>query len=100
MTAQTGFFAASDPYANRVHRRRMERMQQGMTPEQIMQAKNQRCKERGQARKEQRVKDAAERSKAWRSLKPAQQLKELDNRLGVGMGASKQRAKIAKLLKK
>jgi hypothetical protein len=35
------------------------------------------------------------RNAVWRKLSPRQQLAELDRRLGEGIGATKQRAKIA-----
>ena len=41
-----------------------------------------------------RQEEAKERNESWASLSPAAQLKELDRRLGPGMGAKKQRAKI------
>jgi len=39
-------------------------------------------------------KEAIERNEAWAILTPEQQLVELDIRLGKGIGAKKQRAKI------
>jgi hypothetical protein len=50
--------------------------------------------------KELRHTEAVKRNEAWNKLSPAQQLAELDKRLGVGIGAAKQRAKIAALLEK
>ena len=50
------------------------------------------------ARKEQARIDDANRVSAWRALSPAQQLASLDGRLGVGIGATRQRAKLAKVL--
>ena len=38
--------------------------------------------------------EAIERNNFWASLTPQQQLESLDNRLGKGIGAKKQRAKI------
>ena len=35
------------------------------------------------------------RNTRWAALTPAQQLAELDKRLGVGVGAKKQRARLA-----
>lgn len=46
------------------------------------------------SRKELKNKLAQEQNELWRKLTPEQQLKELDLRLGVGIGASRQRAKI------
>ena len=50
--------------------------------------------------KELRNQRAIERNEHWQALTPQQQLDELDLRLGVNKGAKKQRAKIAKQLKK
>lgn len=41
----------------------------------------------------------AERLEWWRSLTPAKQLAELDRRLGKGVGAQRQRARLQALLK-
>ena len=38
--------------------------------------------------------EAIERNKAWAQLTPEQQLADLDRRLGKGIGAKKQRARI------
>ena len=38
--------------------------------------------------------EAFDRNKAWAQLTPEQQLEDLDRRLGKGVGAKKQRAKI------
>lgn len=42
--------------------------------------------------------EAKERAEAWQKLTPVQQLKALDARFGAGKGATKQRAKIQKLI--
>ena len=39
-------------------------------------------------------KEAIERNEAWAQLTPEQQLSDLDRRLGKGIGAKKQRARI------
>ena len=44
--------------------------------------------------KELKNKEAIERNNFWASLTPQQQLESLDTRLGKGIGAKKQRAKI------
>jgi hypothetical protein len=41
-------------------------------------------------------KEAVERNEAWAGLSPAKQLAELDRRLGRGVGAVKQRARLAR----
>ena len=44
--------------------------------------------------------DAEARQEEWARLTPQQQLAELDSRLGKGIGAKKQRAKLAKAIAK
>ena len=52
-------------------------------------------------RKERRQEEAEERQSAWDGLNTAQQLQKLDERLGMGVGAKKQRARLMNnLLKK
>lgn len=46
-----------------------------------------------------KVEQALERQASWAKLTPTQQLNELDRRLGKGVGAKKQRAKLTKILK-
>ena len=41
-----------------------------------------------------KVQEAFDRNKAWAQLTPKQQLEDLDRRLGKGIGAKKQRARI------
>jgi hypothetical protein len=45
---------------------------------------------------EQKVKEGIERNAFWQSLTPAEQMRNLDSRLGKGIGAVRQRAMIAK----
>lgn len=47
---------------------------------------------------ETKASEAKERQEAWCALTPSQQLVALDVRLGTGVGASKQRARLAALL--
>jgi hypothetical protein len=47
-----------------------------------------------------KVQQAQERQDAWDKLTPIQQLAALDKRLGKGVGAKKQRARIMMLMKK
>lgn len=49
-------------------------------------------------RHEKRAKEATERQEAFGKLSPQQRLHLLDARLGAGVGAVKQRAKLAKLI--
>ena len=45
--------------------------------------------------------DILKREEAWRKLTPRQQLDKLDERLGIGVGARQQRARLLRsLLKK
>lgn len=48
--------------------------------------------------KNQKQEDAIERVAFWRTLTPTQQLASLDARLGPGVGATRQRAKLSALL--
>ena len=41
-----------------------------------------------------KVQEAFDRNKVWAQLTPEQQLEDLDRRLGKGIGAKKQRARI------
>lgn len=43
---------------------------------------------------ETRVAEGNARNEAWRKLSPAEQAKDLDARLGVGLGATRQRQKL------
>ena len=45
---------------------------------------------------EQKRAEAIERKKAWLLLSPREQIAALDNRLGKGVGARRQRARIAR----
>jgi len=50
--------------------------------------------------KETKRKESADRVEKWQSLTPQQQLNLIDERLGKGIGAKRQRAKLAELLPK
>lgn len=45
-----------------------------------------------------KVSEGQERNDAWREMTPAAQLRSLDARLGVGIGAKRQRAKLVAVL--
>ncbi len=45
-------------------------------------------------RREERKVEALKRNTEWQALTPAQQLAELDRRLGPGVGARRQRGKL------
>ena len=51
-----------------------------------------------QQKKELARQEAEERSEAWTKFSPKQQLERLDWRLGNGVGAKKQRARLQKLI--
>lgn len=70
-----------------------------VSPEQIRASKCAACKARNVERKALRKEVAEQRQEEWRQLIPQQQLEVLDSRLGVGQGATKQRAKIAERMK-
>lgn len=84
-----------DP-TKRTHRASIESSRDSTKGAEIRQGKNERAARRSQERKANRVAAAEQRSAAWRGLTPQRQLAELDKRLGVGQGAAKQRARIAK----
>lgn len=65
-------------------------------------SREQRClqtKQRNLARRKDRREDAEERQKHWASLSYSDQLKQLDSRLGKGVGAVKQRKRIMEKMK-
>ena len=45
-------------------------------------------------RREKRNKEAVERNTRWDAMTPSQKLAELDTRLGIGVGAKKQREQL------
>lgn len=45
--------------------------------------------------REQKREEGEERNAEWRKLTPAQQIASLDRRLGKGVGAKRQRGKLA-----
>jgi hypothetical protein len=48
--------------------------------------------------RQEKREEGDKRNVAWRALSPAAQVKELDQRLGVGVGAKRQRTKLAATL--
>jgi hypothetical protein len=54
--------------------------------------------EKSKIAKEAKTTDAVGRSEAWNNLSPQEQLKVLDSRLGKGVGAKKQRVRLASRL--
>ena len=53
----------------------------------------------GRAERQRRREEAEVRNAKWAALTPQQQLDKLDQVFGIGLGAAKQRAKIAKRIK-
>ena len=53
-----------------------------------------RTQRRGHAVKQQKREEATARVAAWRGLTPGQKVASLDGRLGVGVGAVKQRGRL------
>lgn len=50
-------------------------------------------------RREKRHEDALRRNRDWKSRTPEEKIRILDNRLGEGLGAKKQRAKLLAQIK-
>ena len=48
--------------------------------------------------KKEKQEEAVERQEAWAALKPEEQRQIIDRRLGKGVGAKKQRARLAKAI--
>jgi hypothetical protein len=59
---------------------------------------NGRIQTRNAGLRQERREAGEKRNAAWRALTPAQQLKSLDDLLGKGLGAKRQRAKLDALL--
>lgn len=57
--------------------------------------KNTRNAQRSKRRRITKQSEADARDQSWRSLSSDQQVKALDSRLGVGVGATRQRGRIA-----
>jgi hypothetical protein len=74
--------------------KQIEASRGNMSADQIRKIKIERTKARNTRRKAKRRATAEERQEAWEALTPQQQLVALDNRLGKGVGAKKQRARI------
>lgn len=69
-----------------------------LTPAEIRQNKCKRSRARNEARKRQAAEAAAERKQYRDSLSPQQQLARLNQRLGKGVGAKKERGRLKALL--
>jgi hypothetical protein len=80
-------------YADQVNRQNQHLSQLA-----VREQKNQRCKQRSAERRAERRLRAEEMTEGWRSQSFEEQLKSLDFRLGKGVGAKKQRARIAKAI--
>lgn len=71
-----------------------------MTPEQIRRNKCQRTKARNAAYKAEQAERLAKRQQAYDKLSPTEKIAKLDKQLGKGVGAVKQRSKLAKQAEK
>lgn len=78
------------PVEQRSHAKQVRDSQRNLTPEQIRLAKNARCK----ARRAARLQEKLERFESGRATSPTEQLKRLDWRLGKGVGAKRERARL------
>ena len=87
------------PQSKRTHKRNVEQQQSRLSPEAIRANKCERTKARRAAVSRELQAEAQARTDAWRSLSYEEQLKRLDYRLGKGVGATKQRARIAEAIK-
>lgn len=76
------------------HSERIKQANSNLTADQIRANKCQRSKERNVQRLTERRKEAEERQQYWDSLSNTEKIQALDKRLGVGVGAVKQRSKI------
>ncbi len=94
----TGAYDAASTPNSRTYKKHVEAGQKGLSTEDIRRNKNQRAHQRNAARKQERLDEITSRREAWQSLSPQKQLAELDRRLGVGVGAGKQRARIKFLI--
>lgn len=82
--------------ADRTYAKRIVAARGNLTDTQVSAAKNARCKARNEARKVAIANAIESRGRAKRT--PAEQIAELDFRLGVGIGAKRERARLAKLI--
>jgi hypothetical protein len=85
----------SKAISSRTHAAKVAISNRHMSPDQIRAGKCASTKAHNATIKAARVADAQERSEAWQALSHADQIRVLDSRLGDGVGAKKQRAKIA-----
>jgi hypothetical protein len=85
---------------NRTYKKNIERGYEirKFSEAEIRLSKNKRSKQRGDKRRQDKADISNRRCEAWRTLTPQQQLENLDLRLGKGIGATKQRARIQDLI--
>jgi hypothetical protein len=80
--------------SKRTHKKQKDAANRGKTPAQLRQESTARAHSRQSALASQRREEATERLAAWQAKSPAQQIAALDARLGKGVGAKRQRARL------
>lgn len=88
----------SKPISQRTHKKNAEHNHARKSADQIRADKCQKSKARTATMRLDRLVTAQERQLYWESLTPTQQLAALDDRLGKGVGAVKQRKRIQGLI--
>lgn len=83
--------------SKRSHKRKVDAMNASrhLTADELRAGKCATSRQRNLDRLTVRRLAAEKRNEQWASLTPAEQIKALDSRLGKGVGAKKQRAKLA-----
>lgn len=81
--------------SERTHAASVKRQQERLQPADVMAAKNQRCKQRGEARKAANIARHAEYQQALSPLTPTERIARLDKAFGKGKGAAKERKRFA-----
>ena len=86
--------------SKRSHKRKVDatNVSRGVSPEVLRAGKCATCKSRNRDRREARRNAAQDRQVSWDNLNLKQKIKALDDRLGVGVGARKQRFRLAERL--
>lgn len=85
----------SKAISERSHGKKAAEQQNRLMPGEVVAAKNQRCRQRGEARKAANIARHAEYQEANAKLTPAERLAKLDKAFGKGKGAAKERKRFA-----